>query len=65
LVAIVLIVQLFGVLLGSVLDLFLVDPVFTLGLGKLVDFSTDETSKKLFGEAVANSLACDRELDMA
>jgi hypothetical protein len=57
LVAIVFVVQLFGVLLGSMLDFFLMNPVLTLGLGKFVDFSTNETSKKFFGEAVTNGFA--------
>lgn len=54
---VVLLVHLVGVLLGVLLGTDLVDLIHTLGLGKSVDLRTDDASKKLLGESVANGLA--------
>jgi hypothetical protein len=57
-VDVVFIVHALSVLLCLTLSLLLVEPVFALGLGELVDFSASESSEKLLGELVRYGLAC-------
>lgn len=55
-----------GVLLGVVMGLDLVGLVQALGLGELVNLSTDETGDRLLRECVLDRLACyTRWLDRA
>ena len=57
---IVLVVHLGGVLPGLVLGTLTVVGVHALGLGELVDFTTDEAGKKLLGKLVRDWLAWTR-----
>ena len=57
LLAVVVVVHAFSVLLSLTLGLLLVEPIFSFGLGKLVDFSTSKASKEFFGELVRHGLA--------
>ena len=54
---VVVIVHVFGILLGVLVGADLVDLIHTLGLGELVDFSTDEANKGLLSESVLDRLA--------
>ena len=54
---VVVIVHVFGILLGVLVGADLVDLIHTLGLGELVDLSTDEANKGLLGESVLDRLA--------
>jgi hypothetical protein len=42
------------------LGLLTVDVVGTLGLGELVDLTTDDAGEELLGELVVDGLACDQ-----
>ena len=57
-VAVVLVVELLGILAGLALGLLAVDVVGTLGLGKTVDLTASETGEELLCEAVRDGLAC-------
>jgi hypothetical protein len=52
-----LLVHVVGVLLGVVLGLLTVNPVHTLGLGELVDLTSDQAGDELLGERVVDFLA--------
>jgi hypothetical protein len=52
-----LIVHVLSVTLGLVLGLLAVEEVLALGLSKLVDLSTSETSEELLGELMGDGLA--------
>ena len=51
------IIHLFGVLLGMTLGLLPIDVICALCLGQLVNLGTSEASEKLFGKSVADRLA--------
>lgn len=55
---VVLIVHMLGVLLRVLMGTHLVDLVHSLGLGQLVDLTSDEAHHGLFGEGMADGLAC-------
>ena len=59
LIAVMLVVEVLGLLLGGVLRFLTIDEVGTLGLGELVDLGTSNASNDLLGEAVGHLLACD------
>lgn len=56
---IVLVVQVLGVLSGMVLGLLAVNEVQPLGLNQLVNLGAGKADKELFGELVADWLACE------
>jgi len=58
LLAVVLIVHRLSVLLALVVSLLAINGVHTLGLGKLVNLSTDQAHEKLLGKGVLHRLAC-------
>jgi hypothetical protein len=51
------VVELLGLLLGTVLGLLAINEVQALSLGELVCLTTSETSKQLLREGMVNSLA--------
>jgi len=57
--AVMLIIHLFGVLLCLMLSPLLVGKVHAFGLGELVDLGTGETGEELLGKGVVDGLACD------
>lgn len=57
LVAVVLVVELLGVLSGIALGTLTVNVVGALGLAELVNLASGESSQKLFGELVGHGLA--------
>jgi len=58
LTSVVLIIEVLSPLLGLMLGSLPVEEVLTLGLGKLVDFSTGKACKHLLGKCVRDRLAC-------
>lgn len=56
LLAVLLVVEIVGLLLRLVLGLLLIDEVGTLSLGEMVDSCTGEASEELFGETVVDFL---------
>lgn len=55
---VVLVVHIFGSLFGMTTSLYGVVLIHALGLGKLIDLTTNEASEKFLGELVRDGLAC-------
>ena len=62
---VVLVVHVLGILLGLAVGLLSVPLVHTLGLGELVDFTTDNASQEFLGESVGDGLACNGNILLA
>lgn len=61
-VAVLLVVELLGLLLGLVLGFLTIDEVGTLGLGETVDAGAGKASNHLLGERVVDLLSCEEGL---